>query len=464
MVSQETQQVENDSVLNIEKLSIYFKEKIPENLLKNITYPNRRNEIRISFYVNKENIPFKTYTNSNRNRALNEALVSAFENYPIQQLNYNFQTKKKYSFSIIKREFGKNIIKIDSIFKEEVLPECTSCKNLDFYIDIEKCITEKIRYYYYNNINFSLANSLDSKNDKISLKMKFFIDSLGFLNLKSINAPDVFKENIQQITKNFPETFTPFTINNRPKIYNYNFSLTFNKGDSPKPKEANIYFDSIFKPTTTNEFALYLKEKLPAEDIENANLNKINDRLSIYFELDSNGKPKEITTTSRSKSLENKVITLFKNFDFNKLVFVDKHPFNRYFTSIIIHENGQNLIKTNSIIGYSRNAMFKGCEKSKNTKEAKRCFSQKVQKHFISKFNTRIVNTLGLSPGPKKVYIFFKVNKKGKIVDISCRAPHQKIKDEVIKVMKKLPKVKPAVFGREKVTFRLNIPFTLIVE
>lgn len=464
LFSQEGYSVEKDSISNEEKLAIFFKENIPKKLLKNITYPDNSNEIKISFYVNKENLPFRIFTNTSRDKELNELLIASFKKYPIKELKYPFNTKKKYSFRIIKREFGENNILIDSVFTETIIPNCSTCNDLDFYIDIQKCINDKIRFYYYKNIDFSLANKISTNNDKITLKLNLYVDSSGVLNIKSFEGPEIFEENIQLVTKNFPETFSPSTINHELKTYSYNFSLSFKKGDFPEAKEPEVYFDSIFKPTTTNDFAIYLKDNLSLQDIKNANLNKINDRISIYFELDSFGKPKEITTTSRSKNLENKIIELFKNYNLNNLNFVDKHPFNRYFTSIIVFENGVNIVKTNSIISYNRSPMYKGCEKSVSVKEARNCFSRQIQIHFARKFNTKIINTLKLSPGPKRIYIYFMVDKKGKITNITCKAPHKKITDEVLKVMKKLPKVKPAIFGRKKVNINYNIPFTLIVE
>lgn len=229
-------------------------------------------------------------------------------------------------------------------------------------------------------------------------------------------------------------------------------------------KENEVYFDAVFKPTSTNDFALYLSKNLTKEDIKSANLNRLNSRLSIYFELNKKGKISEIKTTSRSKKLEKKIISLFKKYDIKKLNFVDKHSLNRYFTSVIIYEEHKNKIKTNSIIGYSRGAIFKGCEKETTVANARNCFSRQVQLYFMRKFNPRIANKLGLSTGRKRIFIGFKIDKTGKITDIECRAPHNKIKKEVIRVMKKLPKAQPAVFGRKIKNIKYSIPFTIIVE
>ena len=106
--------------------------------------------------------------------------------------------------------------------------------------------------------------------------------------------------------------------------------------------------------------------------------------------------------------------------------------------------------------------VFPGCKGSKA--ELKKCFSQMVQKHFGRKFDRDLPNELGLPSGKKKVYIGFKIDKTGNIVNVQARAPHPKIKSEVIKVMKQLPKMKPGRQRGKPVGVKYSIPFTLIVE
>lgn len=106
--------------------------------------------------------------------------------------------------------------------------------------------------------------------------------------------------------------------------------------------------------------------------------------------------------------------------------------------------------------------VFPGCKGDKE--ELKACFSQKVQRHFSRKFDAQLPNELGLAPGKKRVFISFKIDKTGKIVDIQTRAPHPKIKSEVIGVMQQLPTMKPGKQRGKPVGVKYSIPFTLIVE
>ena len=106
--------------------------------------------------------------------------------------------------------------------------------------------------------------------------------------------------------------------------------------------------------------------------------------------------------------------------------------------------------------------VFPGC--TGNNEELKACFSKMVQKHFSRKFDAELPNELGLSPGNKRVFIGFKIDRQGNIVNIQARAPHPKIKSEVVSVMKKLPKMKPGRQRGKPVGVKYSIPFTLIVE
>ena len=106
--------------------------------------------------------------------------------------------------------------------------------------------------------------------------------------------------------------------------------------------------------------------------------------------------------------------------------------------------------------------VFPGC--TGNNEELKACFSKMVQKHFSRKFDAELPNELGLSPGKKRVFIGFKIDRQGNIVNIQARAPHPKIKSEVVSVMKKVPKMKPGRQRGKPVGVKYSIPFTLIVE
>jgi protein TonB len=87
-----------------------------------------------------------------------------------------------------------------------------------------------------------------------------------------------------------------------------------------------------------------------------------------------------------------------------------------------------------------------------------------VQKHFSRNFDAKLPNSLGLSAGTKRVFIGFKVDVNGDIVYVQARAPHIKIKEEVIRVMRSLPKMIPGEQDGKNVAVNYNIPFAIVVQ
>lgn len=99
-----------------------------------------------------------------------------------------------------------------------------------------------------------------------------------------------------------------------------------------------------------------------------------------------------------------------------------------------------------------------------DTKELKSCFSKKIQKLFAENFNIDLPNQLGLKGGKYRVYIAFKISSKGTVENIVARAPHYKLEEECLKVMKKIPTMIPAELKGKSVGVKYSIPFTIMVE
>ena len=112
-----------------------------------------------------------------------------------------------------------------------------------------------------------------------------------------------------------------------------------------------------------------------------------------------------------------------------------------------------------SFMSIDKAPTFPGCEKGDRD-----CFSKMLQQHFTREFDMKIVNKLGLSSGKKRIFIGFKVDEKGNIIDVKARAPHKKITEEVLKAMGSLPKMIPGEHNGEHVPVKYSIPFVIIVK
>ncbi len=105
--------------------------------------------------------------------------------------------------------------------------------------------------------------------------------------------------------------------------------------------------------------------------------------------------------------------------------------------------------------------VYPGCKGS--NVELKKCLQEAIQKHVASNFNTGLANELGLSPGKIKVYVVFKIDKKGNVVDIRARGPHKWLEEEAIRVVKLLPQMLPGKLRGKPVGVNYTLPISLVV-
>jgi bla regulator protein BlaR1 len=129
------------------------------------------------------------------------------------------------------------------------------------------------------------------------------------------------------------------------------------------------------------------------------------------------------------------------------------------FSPVIPISPVESLERSVNFMAIDKAPTFPGCSSGD-----KDCFSKMVQKHFSENFDAKMPNGLGLSSGKKRVFIGFKVDVNGDVVGIKVRAPHPEIKEEVLRVMRSLPKMMPGEKDGVKIGVSYNIPFTFMVD
>ena len=86
--------------------------------------------------------------------------------------------------------------------------------------------------------------------------------------------------------------------------------------------------------------------------------------------------------------------------------------------------------------------VYPGCEDQKGNEAKKKCMSEKIQMFVSKNFNNGLGGELGLT-GVNRIYVRFKINEKGDIVDIGARGPHPQLETEAERVVRLLPKMTP---------------------
>lgn len=105
---------------------------------------------------------------------------------------------------------------------------------------------------------------------------------------------------------------------------------------------------------------------------------------------------------------------------------------------------------------------FPGCEGTKE--EMKACFTNKITRFVAKKFNAELAHELNLSPGIQRIFVLFKIDSNGNIVEIKARAPHSKLKEEAIRVIELLPKMEPGKQRGKPVNVKYSLPIAFKIE
>jgi protein TonB len=88
--------------------------------------------------------------------------------------------------------------------------------------------------------------------------------------------------------------------------------------------------------------------------------------------------------------------------------------------------------------------------------------SERIEEFVKNSFNTGFASELGLE-GRQRIYVKFQIDKFGNVKDVHARAPHPKLEEEAVRVVKLLTKMTP---GKQRgvplgVLYALPIVFML---
>ena len=104
--------------------------------------------------------------------------------------------------------------------------------------------------------------------------------------------------------------------------------------------------------------------------------------------------------------------------------------------------------------------VFPGCENESNKKA---CFIKKMNNHVMKGFNVKLAENLNLE-GEQRIMVKFVIDTNGNIIDIAARAPHPKLEDEAIRVIKSLPRMSPGTIEGKAVKVPFSLPIKFVVK
>ncbi|WP_026302509.1 M56 family metallopeptidase [Psychroflexus tropicus] len=107
--------------------------------------------------------------------------------------------------------------------------------------------------------------------------------------------------------------------------------------------------------------------------------------------------------------------------------------------------------------------LFPGCEGLASNKEGKECMSKKISQFVNENFDVNLAKDLGLK-GTNRVYVQFKIDKNGDVVNVQARAPHPDLKEEGERVISQLPQMQPGKQDGEQVGVLYSLPITFHIN
>ena len=129
-----------------------------------------------------------------------------------------------------------------------------------------------------------------------------------------------------------------------------------------------------------------------------------------------------------------------------------------------ISEEEEDIIEGEITVGYviQEASRFKESKDFSEAK-AKKYFNSNLKKIFRENFKAP-QGDLGLKQGKQKSYIQFEIDTLGRISNIKIKSPHLAIEKEILKVLKKIPKLIPAKKRGKPVKSIYTLPLILDVE
>ena len=86
-----------------------------------------------------------------------------------------------------------------------------------------------------------------------------------------------------------------------------------------------------------------------------------------------------------------------------------------------------------------------------------------VEEYVVRTFNTNLAGELGLE-GRQRIYVKFRIDREGNVVDVQARAPHPKLEEEAVKIVRGLPKMIPGKQRGVPVGVAYALPIVFQVE
>lgn len=114
----------------------------------------------------------------------------------------------------------------------------------------------------------------------------------------------------------------------------------------------------------------------------------------------------------------------------------------------------------NNLDTFDRYPIYRGCSKALSNAALKKCTDEKVSNFIKLGFNYELADKLFPQNNSTRFFIEFIINEKGKPEDINVRANSKPLAIDIIKLIKRLPKLKKPGYKNGN---PIKVPFKLLM-
>ena len=217
-------------------------------------------------------------------------------------------------------------------------------------------------------------------------------------------------------------------------------------------------FDSIAKPSPTNDLSKYFRRKIDANLLDDYKINEMDgnqNHIYLGFKLNNEGKAVSIRVTSPYSELNKSIADAFLNFDIDKLNIPEKNPLNQYMLQILSRDGDKMIFNCSTNIIYDRYPVYEGCESSTNYSQMESCFKKFLENYVSNNISpeqiekAKVMGLLRLNPR-------FIVDEKGRMEKVIVKNPQDSLSIELKRIITQLPIAKTPALRNGKPT---KLPF-----
>lgn len=226
-------------------------------------------------------------------------------------------------------------------------------------------------------------------------------------------------------------------------------------------------FDSIAKPSPTNDLSKYFRRKIDANLLDNYKINEFDgnqNHIYLAFKLSKEDKAVPIRVTSPYSELNKSIADAFLNFDISKLNIRDKSPLNIYMLQILSREGDKIIFNCSTNIIYDRYPVYEGCESNTSYSEMEFCIKNLLETYVVNNISPVQIERAKVM-GLLTLKLRFIIDEKGRVEQVIVKNPKDSLSIELKRILTQFPVAKtPALRNGKPTKLPFNETIKLIIN